>query len=98
MAKDKKLIKSSVKASIIKLLSEAQNAARAGNKERSRKYVKMVMDLVKKNKVPLTAQQKTVFCRKCHVLWVLKETLNLVYDNKHNLIRAVCICGHVRKI
>lgn len=95
---DKKVIKTTVKSSIKKLLSEAKKAARAGKNDRSRKYVKMAMALVKKHKVRLDNEQKTSFCRKCFVWWVPKKTLKLVFDKRHNTIRVKCSCGYSRRL
>jgi ribonuclease P protein subunit RPR2 len=95
----KKLIKSSVKQSISQLLSEAEAAWKAGRKERAERYAKMVMDLVKKHKVRLTEDQKRKFCRKCFRWWVPGDTLKLIFDKRHNVIRMKCgRCGYTRRL
>ena len=60
------------------------------------RYLQMVMDLVRKHKVRLTKEQKNLFCRKCLVWWVPGETVTLVYDQQHHLIRVKCKCGYTR--
>jgi len=95
----KKLIKSSVRQSIAELLSEANLAWNAGKKERSQRYAKMSMDLVKKHKVRLTDEQKRMFCRKCFSWWVPGDTVKLIFDKRHNVIRMKCAkCGYTRRL
>jgi len=99
MAKgQKKLIKSSVRSSIAHLIEQAESAWKRNQPERSKRYVGMAMDLVKKHKVRLSKEQRNKFCRKCHVWWVAGETLKLVYDQKHHLIRLKCQCGHSKRL
>lgn len=113
MAKgQKKLIKSSVKQSIVQLLSEAEKSNKTAkraketgnrkletaNRTQATRYIKMVMDLVKKHKVRLTKEQKNKFCRKCHTWWVPGQTVKLIYDQKHHLIRLKCQCGYTRRL
>jgi ribonuclease P protein subunit RPR2 len=95
----KKLIKSSVRQSIAKLMDEAGAAWKSGKNERSQRYAKMAMDLVKKHKVRLTDEQKRKFCRKCFAWWVPGDTVKLVFDKRHNVIRMKCArCGYARRL
>jgi len=95
----KKLIKTSVRQSIARLISEAESAWKSNKPQRSERYAKMVMGLVRKNKVRLTKEQKNKFCRKCFNWWVPGDTLTLIYDQKHHLIRVKCgRCGYTRRI
>jgi ribonuclease P protein subunit RPR2 len=94
----KKLIKSSVKSSIARLISEAEAAWKKKQHERSRRYVKMIIDLVKKHKVRLQKDQKNKFCKKCHAWWIPGKTMKLIYDQKHHLIRIRCQCGYTKRL
>ncbi len=96
--KPKKIIKTSVRDSIVKLISEATKAYRAGNEERSKRYVQMAMDLVKKHKVRVPAELKNSFCRKCHLVWIPAKTVKIAFDKKHNCLRATCRCGHSKRL
>jgi len=94
----KGLIKASVRQSIAALLKDAESAWTLKKPERSKRYAQMAMDLVRKHKVRLTKEQKGLFCRKCLVWWVPGGTVKLVYDKRHHLIRAICQCGHSKRI
>ncbi len=95
----KKLIKSSVRQSIAKLMDEAQDAWAAGRPERARRYAQMSMDLVRKHKVRLSEDQKRMFCRKCFTWWVPGDTVKLAFDKRHNVIRMKCAnCGYTRRL
>jgi RNase P subunit RPR2 len=108
----KKLIKTSVRASIAHLLEEAEKshktaeqAQESGNRKlatqnrtRTTRYVRMIMDLVKKHKVRLGKDQKNKFCKKCNTWWVPGKTVKLIYDQKHQVIRVKCQCGHSRRL
>ncbi len=95
----KKLIKSSVRQSVAKLLDEAASAWDSGKPERAKRYAEMTMDLVRKHKVRLTDDQKRRFCRKCLTWWVPNETVKLIFDKRHNVIRMKCAkCGYTRRL
>jgi len=95
----KKLIKSSVRQSIAKLMGEAESAWKSGKKGRPERYAKMAMDLVRKHKVRLTDEQKRRFCRKCFSWWVPGDTVKLIYDQRHHVIRMKCAkCGYARRL
>lgn len=95
----KKLIKSSVRQSIAKLMDEAEGAWAAGKPARARRYAEMAMDLVRKHKVRLTEEQKRRFCRKCFSWWVPGDTVKLIFDKRHNVIRMKCAkCRYARRL
>jgi len=96
--KPKKIIKSSVRDSIKKLVSEAAAAFRSGKKDRSKRYVEMAMELVKKHKTKLPAELRNSFCRKCAVVWIPGKTVTLSFDKKNNCLRARCVCGHSKRL
>lgn len=96
--KKKKLIKSSAKQSVAELLKQAEKAWKQKKYPRSKRYVKMLMDLVKKHKVKLTKDQKNSFCRKCLRWWEIPSTLVLLFDKKHNCLKLKCKCGHTRRL
>ncbi|HID72408.1 TPA: hypothetical protein EYP38_00585 [Candidatus Micrarchaeota archaeon] len=96
--KPKKIIKSSVRDSIKKLISEATKAYKAGNETRSKRYVKMAMDLVKKHKTRLPAELRNSFCRKCHLIWLPARTVTVTFDKKHSCLRVKCRCGHSKRL
>ncbi len=60
-------------SSMESLYGEAQKAFLEGKNDRASKYIKMIMDLVKKNKVKLPSSLKNTFCRKCNSLWVIQK-------------------------
>jgi ribonuclease P protein subunit RPR2 len=94
----KKVIKSSVRSSIGKLIGQAQKAYREGKKERSSRYVKMALDLVKKHKIRLPKELKNSFCRKCNVVWIPGKTVKISYDKKNVCLRVKCQCGHAKRL
>ena len=95
----KKLIKSSVRQSIAKLMGEAGGAWAAGKPERAKRYAEMAMGLVRKHKVRLTEEQKRRFCRKCFAWWVPGDTVKLAFDKRHSVIRMTCAkCGYTRRL
>lgn len=105
MNKNKKgFLTSTVISSIEELQKQAEKAFISGNKERSSKYIQMILDLIKKNKVTLPQNLKNTFCKKCASIWVIdspnsedahKHNVNtkILFDKKHNLFRAICQCG-----
>lgn len=74
MDKNKKgFTTTTVISSMESLYGEAQKAFLEGKKDRASKYIQMIMDLVKKNKVRLPSSLKNTFCRKCNSLWVIQK-------------------------
>jgi RNase P subunit RPR2 len=96
--KPKTLLKSSVRESIRKLVLEATDVFRSGDEERSKRYVEMAMDLVKKHRMRLPADLRNSFCRKCHIIWFPGKTVTIYFDSKNNCLRARCRCGHSKRI
>jgi RNase P subunit RPR2 len=94
----KKVIKSSVLHSMERLLAEARTAHDAGKVERVRRYVRMVMDLLKKHKAKLPKELKNSFCRKCGRLWIPGDTAIVTYDKKNACLRVRCACGNTKRI
>lgn len=92
------IIKSSVRSSINKLLDSAWRAYRAGKKDRSRRYVDMAFDLVRKHKVKMPSELRNSFCRKCHLVWIPGESVSVAYDRKSNCLRVTCECGHSKRL
>lgn len=97
-SRQKSIIKSSVRSSIEKLLDRARAAYDAGQQGRSKRYVKMAFDLLKKHRVRLPRQFRNSFCRKCLTLWVPGKTMVASYDRKNNCLRARCSCGHSKRL
>ena len=94
----KNLIKSSVRTSIDKLLDQARKAYSAGKEERSKRYVEMSFDLLKKHKISLPKELRNSFCRKCHRIWIPGTTVTASFDKKNNCLRVRCICGHSKRL
>jgi RNase P subunit RPR2 len=94
----KKVIKASVRSSIGKLLDQARKAHDAGKKERSSRYVKMAMDLLKKHKTKLPKELKNSFCRKCGALWIPGRTATIFFDRKAGCLRVKCRCGFTKRV
>ena len=94
----KNIIKNAVSKSIEKLFDEANKEYKKGNVERSKRYIEMIMELVKKNKVRLPDKLRNAFCRKCHILWIPGETIKVVYDKRHNCLRIKCKCGYTKRV
>ena len=94
----KNIIKSSVRTSIEKLLGQARKAYQSGNEERSRRYVRMSFDLLKKNKVSLPRELRNSFCRKCMLIWLPGDTVKVYFDRKNGCLRVRCRCGHSKRL
>lgn len=94
----KKVIKSSVLHSLERLLAEARKAHDAGSEERARRYVRMVLDLMKKHKAKLPRELRNSFCRKCGLLWIPGETVTITYDKKNACLRVRCSCGYAKRV
>lgn len=96
-----KLIKASTSLSINRLLDKAREERKSKKpdyEERSKKYVKMAFELLKKNKVRLPKEIKNSFCRKCFVIWVPGDTVLVWYDKKEHCIRLTCRCGFSKRV
>ncbi len=95
----KKVIKASVRSSLEKLLSLATKSYEAGKEERSSRYVKMAMDLLKKHKIKLPKELKNSFCRKCMAIWIPGKTVIVAYDRKTDCLRVKCnLCGYSKRL
>lgn len=94
----KKIIKESARDSVKKLIEEARKAYEKGQKERSKKYVKMAHDLIKKNKIKLPKELKNSYCKKCFAIWIPGQTIKVSFDKRHNCLRIICECGHKKRI
>ena len=98
MDKRKKVIKTSVRESVKKLINQARKSYKAGKKAQAKRYVKMALDLMKKNKVRLPPELKNSFCKKCCTIWIPEKTLMVYYDSKNDCLRIKCECGHTKRI
>jgi ribonuclease P protein subunit RPR2 len=94
----KKIIKSSVRSSVEKLLERARSSFDAGKQERSIRYVRMAMDLIRKHKVGLPKEMRNSFCRRCLVVWVPGKTANVSFDRKNGCLRIRCRCGYSKRL
>lgn len=93
-----KNINVTVRTSIVRLLSSAQKSYESKSESKSRRYVQMAFDLVRKNKVRLTGDLKNTFCKKCLLIWIPNETVRLNFDTKNDLLRVVCNCGFSKSL
>lgn len=96
--KPKKIIKSSVRQSVMDLISQARKSYKQGNKVRSKRYIQMALDLIKKHKIRLPKELKNSFCKKCMLIWIPGDTIRVVYDKKNAYLRLTCDCGHSKRI
>jgi ribonuclease P protein subunit RPR2 len=94
----KKIIKTSVRSSIEKLLDQARSSYDAGKGSRSTRYVEMAFELLKKHKVKLPKELRNSFCRKCMRIWVPGKTVRISYDRKQGYLRVRCKCGYTRRL
>ena len=95
----KKIIKGSARESVKKLLDEAQKEYLKGNRERSKRHVKMALYHIKKHKVRVPDEYKNTFCKKCHIVWIPGKTARVYFDRKHNCLRIECkMCGFTKRI
>ncbi|MEW6036240.1 MAG: ribonuclease P [Candidatus Micrarchaeota archaeon] len=94
----KSLIKSSVRTSTGRLLEQARRAVREGKAERSKRYVGMAFELLKKHKAGLPKEFRNSFCRKCHLVWIPGETMVAYYDRKNGCLRVRCRCGFTKRL
>lgn len=91
-----RIIKSTVGQAIDHLIKQAEKEY-GKRPNLSKRYAKMAWELVKKNKVRLTPEQKHKFCRKCHELWIPGKTITVIFNPKNNLFVLTCKCGYARK-
>ncbi len=94
----KSLIKSSVRSSIEKLLGKARDAYSPSHPERSKRYVGMAFDLLKKHKTRLPKELRNSFCRKCHLIWIPGKSAKVAFDRKNLCLRIRCACGHSKRL
>ncbi len=94
----RKFIKTVVVQSISHLLKEAESVFDK-NPSRSKRYIDMAWGLVKRNKVKLTPDQKSKFCRKCLIFWKIGDSLRIFFDRKKNAFFYICNnCNYKRRI
>ena len=87
----KRFLRSIVADDIQILIQEAEK-----DPPRAKTYLKMAWELVKRNKVRLTKEQKKKFCKRCFSLWIPEETVKI--EKKGNLVEYSCKCGFKKKI
>lgn len=97
-SKRKGIIKSSVASSIVKLLNQSRRAYSEEKPDRSKRYVHMAFDLLKKNKVKLPKELKNSFCRKCCLIWIPEKTVKVFFDSTHHCLRVKCGCGYSKRL
>lgn len=98
MDRRKKIINASVSTSIEKLLGQARKAYDPADPSRSKRYVGMAFDLLKKNKVRLPRELRNSFCRKCRSIWIPGQTVTVYYDTKTDALRVRCSCGFSKRL
>jgi ribonuclease P protein subunit RPR2 len=81
-----------------KLLEQARSAYGSGDPERSKRYVRMAFDLLKKNKVRLPRELRNSFCRKCMLIWIPGKTATVSFDRMNGCLRVRCQCGHSKRL
>ncbi|MFH1520609.1 MAG: hypothetical protein ABID61_03120 [Candidatus Micrarchaeota archaeon] len=97
-SKLKKIIKSSVRSSIEKLLHQSRDAYVGAKPDRSKRYVKLAFDLLKKHKIKLPGDLKNSFCRKCYLVWIPDKSIKVNFDRKNNCLRVTCKCGYSKRL
>jgi ribonuclease P protein subunit RPR2 len=95
---DKSFLKRTTAESIDILLDQAgENLEK--HPDRTKKYVRMVWDLVKKYKIRLSPEQKNKFCRKCLAFFELGKNSKVTFNSKNNSLCLICLdCNHKRII
>jgi ribonuclease P protein subunit RPR2 len=64
--------------------------------ERSRRYVRIAKDIVKKHKVQLTSDQKRQFCKKCNMPLVPGRTARV--RTSSGMVSITCLhCGNIKR-
>jgi len=87
----KRFLRSVVADDIEILIGEAEK-----DPSRAKTYLKMAWELVKRNKVRLTKEQKIKFCKRCFILWTPGKTVKI--EKKGKLAEYECKCGFKKKM
>ncbi len=98
MRKSQKMFINRIVAESIDILFNEAEENFQKHPERSKRYLKMIWALSKKYNFRLNKKQKLKFCKKCFTLWIPEKTVNITFDNRHNMFEFVCIlCGHKKR-
>ncbi len=94
----KKLVRQTVTDSIRILFEEAEkNSIR--HSDRTKRYMRMIWNLVKKHNIRLTKEQKKRFCRKCSAFFILDKNAIVIFNTRNNGLYLSCnSCGYQRRI
>lgn len=93
----KKFIKAIVADAVSILLKEAEGNFQA-YPERTKRYVKMVWSLIKKNNFRLTREQKLKFCKKCFSFWIVDKSAKIDFDQHNSMFEITCMdCGYKKR-
>ena len=94
---DKRLLKEATTEAVSLLLTKAEELCSI-NTTRSSHYVKMAWELIKKNKVRLSQNQKQQFCKKCFSYWKYDKTMKVVFNLRNVRLEIHCTCGYKKPL
>ena len=93
----KSLVKKTVGESIIILFQQADENVEK-HPDRTKRYIQMIWDLVKKHKLRLTKEQKKKFCRKCLTFFIPDKTVIVIFNKANSSFYFKCKeCGYTRR-
>ena len=79
------------------LFHQAHGAAKAGDVERSKKYIRLAKAIGMKSQFPIPRTLKRKFCKKCFSFFIPSKTVR-VRTQKNNYVTYAClICGNVQR-
>ena len=88
----KGIIKLNIFSSVLRLIIESKKAYIKNDNQKSRKYIKMANELIKKNRIRIDREIRSNYCKKCFFLLTKNRAL-VIYDWKNKFLRVFCICG-----
>ncbi len=90
------LVKKTVRESITILFQQADENVE-NHPDRTKRYIQMIWDLVKKHKLRLTKEQKRKFCRKCLTFFIPDKTVIVIFNKLNSFFYLKCKkCGYTR--
>jgi len=80
------------------LFRQAYDAAKAGENEHSKRYVKLAKAIGMKSQLPIPKMLKRKFCKRCYSFFIPGKTVRVRIQKKNGYVVYTCLsCSNVQR-